>query len=168
MMSTLKFSQNSQNFSYAAGGFITEIIHNQLFTAIFFSWFFAQGIKILTNILKRKQKFNFKWFADSGGMPSSHAATVGALATGVGIKWGFNSDMFAFALLFALITIFNAAVFRRNAGRQAEILNRVVEDIYAKRGIKKEKLRELLGHTPLEVFAGVMLGMVITTIFLKR
>lgn len=144
---------------------ITQIIHNRLFGAIFFAWFFAQSIKITTNILKRKQKFNFKWFANAGGMPSSHSATVGALATGVGIKWGFDSDIFAFALLFSLITIFNAAVFRRNAGKQAEILNEVIEDIYAKRGIKKEKLIELLGHTPLEVIAGALLGIGVAVVF---
>jgi len=147
--------------------FLSGFIYNELFRAIFFSWFLAQSIKILNNIFKRKQRFNFKWFANSGGMPSAHSATVGALATGIGIKLGFNSDIFAFAMLFTLITIFNAAVFRRNAGKQAEILNRVVEDIYAKKGFKIEKLRELLGHTPLEVIAGLLLGIGVALIFLK-
>ena len=144
---------------------LIQFFHNQLFGAIFFAWFFAQSIKIATNIFKRKQRFNFKWFANSGGMPSSHSATVGALATGIGIKWGFNSDIFAFALLFGLITIFNAAVFRRNAGKQAEILNEVIGDVYAKKGVKKEKLIELLGHTPLEVIVGVLLGIGVAIIF---
>ncbi|MCD6093957.1 MAG: divergent PAP2 family protein [Candidatus Omnitrophica bacterium] len=142
-----------------------QLIHNRLFWAIFFAWFLAQSIKIMTNIFKRKQRFNFKWFANAGGMPSSHSATVGALATGVGLRWGFDSDIFAFALLFSLITIFNAAVFRRNAGKQAEILNKIVEDIYAKRGVKKEKLIELLGHTPLEVIVGVLLGIAVAVVF---
>ncbi|RKY38956.1 MAG: divergent PAP2 family protein [Candidatus Omnitrophota bacterium] len=156
----------TQNVAYLIGVVFTEIAHNRLFGVVFLSWFIAQSIKITTNIIKRKQRFNFKWFANPGGMPSAHSATVGALATGIGINWGFDSDIFAFVLLFSLITIFNAAVFRRNVGKQAEILNRLIEDIYAKRGLRKEKLKELLGHTPLEVIAGLGLGIAVALLFM--
>jgi acid phosphatase family membrane protein YuiD len=100
-------------------------------------------------------------------MPSSHAAGVTALATSVGLSYGFNSGLFAITAIFALIIMFDAQGVRRQTGQQAEILNKIMEDIYFKRVLKEERLKELLGHTPVEVLIGAFLGILLALIFYR-
>lgn len=126
----------------------------------FIAWVFAQTIKVVLGIIREK-KFNFKWFVGTGGMPSSHSASVAALTTSVGFHSGFDSDLFTAALLFTVIVISDAAGVRRATGQQAEILNNIMEDIYSHREVTEDKLKELWGHTPVEVFAGVAIGIMI-------
>jgi acid phosphatase family membrane protein YuiD len=137
--------------------FFTTLGKNQMFLTVFLAWLLAQTIKMTIGVIREK-KFNFRWFVGSGGMPSSHAATVSALATSVGLEFGFTSPFFAIAFFLAFIIMFDAQGVRRQSGQQAEILNKIIEDIYLKRGIKEEQLIELLGHTPIQVFIGAAIG----------
>jgi len=139
---------------------LSEIFYNQPVIAVLASWFLAQFLKVVTNLIKEK-KLDFKWFISIGGFPSSHSAAVAALATSLGLKYGFSSGFFAIALVLAGLIILDARVIRQAAGKQAEILNQIVEDLYKKRGLKFERLREFLGHTSLEVFVGIVLGIII-------
>jgi uncharacterized protein len=139
---------------------------NQMFWTVFLAWLLAQTIKVAIGVI-RERKFNFKWFVGTGGMPSSHASTVSALAACVGFTFGFSSPFFAIAFFFAFIIMFDAQGVRRRSGQQAEILNKIIEDIYLQKGIKQERLIELLGHTPIQVFTGAALG-VFTALFCYR
>ncbi|MBO8430963.1 divergent PAP2 family protein [Spirochaetes bacterium] len=120
--------------------------------------FFAQLIKFIIFTIKSK-KINFKIFTTTGGMPSSHSAGVMGLSTSVGLIKGFDSIVFAIALGYALITMYDAAGVRRAAGKTAACLNRMMEDFY-KHDVQAigGKLKELLGHTPLEVIMGAIFG----------
>ena len=122
------------------------------------SAFFAQIIKFVLFTVKNK-KINFKIFSTTGGMPSSHSAGVMGLSTIVGILNGFDSVIFAACLGFSLIIMYDAAGLRRAAGKTAASLNRMMEDFYH-HDLQSVggKLKELLGHTPLEVFVGALFG----------
>jgi acid phosphatase family membrane protein YuiD len=121
------------------------------------AWIFAQLLKVFLGII-RERRFNFMWFVGTGGMPSAHAAGIASLATTIGLYKGFDSALFAVALFFAIIVLFDAQGVRRASGKQAEVLNRILDDIYWKKKIQEERLKELLGHTPVEIFAGVAIG----------
>ena len=146
--------------------FFSELGKNKVFLSVLFAWLLAQTIKVSIGVIREK-KFNFRWFIGAGGMPSSHAATVAALATAIGIEFGFSSPFFAIAFFFAFIIMFDAQGVRRQSGQQAEILNKIIEDIYLQKGVKQERLIELLGHTPIQVFIGAALG-VFTVLFCYR
>ena len=140
--------------------FFVELGRNQIFLTVLMAWLLAQTLKVAIGVIREK-RFNFRWFVGTGGMPSSHAATVSALATSIGLTFGFSSPFFAIAFFFALIIMFDAQGVRRQSGQQAEILNKMIEDIYLNRGIKQERLIELLGHTPVQVFIGATLGILV-------
>ncbi len=133
---------------------------NQMFFTVIMAWLVAQTIKVAIGVIREK-RFNFKWFVGSGGMPSSHASTVSALATTVGLTYGFTSSFFAIVFFLAFIIMFDAQGVRRQSGQQAEALNKIIEDIYLNRGIQQNRLMELLGHTPIQVFAGAALGILV-------
>jgi acid phosphatase family membrane protein YuiD len=124
------------------------------------AWAIAQAAKvILTSV--RQRRLNLRVLAETGGMPSSHAALVMGLTTAVGKYAGVSSASFAIALIFSFVVMYDAAGLRRAAGRQAAILNRLVEDLMHMRGVQEQRLRELLGHTPFEVVVGGLLGVVV-------
>ena len=106
----------------------------------------------------RTGRWNVRRFVETGGMPSSHSASVAALSTAVGLWHGFNTGLFAVTLYFSLIVMYDAAGLRRAAGRQAAVLNRLIERHFKHTESDTQKLMELLGHTPLEVFVGASLG----------
>ena len=110
---------------------------------------------------------NLRRFVETGGMPSSHSAAVAALTTAVGIQEGFTSALFGVTLYFSLIIMYDAAGLRRAAGRQAIVLNRLVERHFQHPEGDTQKLMELLGHTPFEVFVGASLG-VFSALFWNR
>jgi len=145
--------------------FITQILRNRIFITTLSTWVIAQLVKVTIGTI-RYHKFDFRWFVGSGGMPSSHAAGASCLATSVGINFGFDSVHFALAAAFALVVMFDAQGVRRAAGRQARILNKITEDIYWQGKINEHRLRELIGHTPIEVIAGFLLG--VTVAFLTN
>ena len=142
------------------------LISNRILWTTLFSWFIAQAIKIVLNTVRQK-KFYFSWLITTGGMPSAHAASVVTLATAIGLKEGFSSGLFALSAIVALIAMFDAQTWRRSIGIQARILNTIMDDVYAGRKIEEEKLRELIGHTPIEVFVGGLLGMLVAFAFYK-
>ncbi len=109
----------------------------------------------------RKRRVDLRVLVQAGGMPSSHAAVVTALATAVGVREGTSSTAFALACILASVVMYDAAGVRRAAGRQAQILNHILEDLYQGQPIAEGRLRELLGHTPFEVIIGALLGFTI-------
>ena len=139
--------------------FLAEWGRNQVFLAWLSACLLCQALKILFLIL-RKRRFDVRWFFRTGGMPSTHSAGVTAVSTAVGLRVGFDSPLFAACLVFTFITLFDAQGVRRWSGRQGQILNKILEDIYFKRRIQEEQLKELLGHTPTEVLAGMGVGLI--------
>jgi len=142
-----------------------QIFKNRVLITALLAWFVAQTLKVLRGVIKEK-RFDFRWFIGTGGMPSSHAAGAAALASSIGLNYGFNSVVFALAVTFAIVVMFDAQGVRRATGKQAQILNKVMEDIYWQGKIKEDRLRELIGHTPIEVLVGMLLGIIIA--FLRR
>lgn len=136
------------------------------FLAVFLSWFISQLAKVAQGIVKKK-RFNFRWLFDAGGMPSSHSATVASLATVSGLYFGFGSVIFLIVLIFSVITMFDAAGVRRSVGRQAQTLNKMLDDLYEKGAVPEQRVKELLGHTPVEVFAGAFVGIILAYIICK-
>jgi len=114
----------------------------------------AQSVKIFLGVI-RLRRFDFRWLIGTGGMPSTHAAGVTALSLAIGLQSGFDSPLFAIVVAFTVITLFDAQGVRRWSGRQAQVLNKMMEDMYFKRRIQEQRLKELLGHTPMEVLAGM-------------
>jgi len=145
---------------------LLEFSKNYVFLTSFSAWAIAQTIKVILGVIREK-RFNFRWFVGTGGMPSAHAASVASLSTSVGITYGFDSALFAIALTFTLIVMFDAQTSRLSSGRQAEILNKMLDDIYWKHKFDDEKLKEFLGHTPIQVFVGAGLGIVVSLLLYK-
>jgi acid phosphatase family membrane protein YuiD len=106
----------------------------------------------------RTGRWNLRRFVETGGMPSSHSAAVAALSTSVGLETGFRSVLFGATLYFSLVVMYDAAGLRRAAGRQAVILNRLIDEHFKHPERETQRLMELLGHTPFEVFVGALLG----------
>src|ERR1700726_4584439 len=114
------------------------------------AWAIARVLKVAWTSV-RERRLNLRVLAETGGMPSSHSAIVMGLTASVGKYSGLASAPFAIALIFTFVVMYDAAGLRRAAGRQAEVLNRLVEDLVHMRGVQEQRLRELLGHTPVEV-----------------
>lgn len=142
---------------------LTQVYQNKILMTTISAWLIAQSVKLLSGII-RYRRFDFRWFVGTGGMPSSHVAGAACLATSVGLEYGFNSAYFALATSFAIVVMFDAQGVRRATGRQARILNKITEDIYWRVKFDEGKLRELIGHTPVEVIVGLFLGIVIAVI----
>ena len=133
------------------------IFDNPTFLSAFCGWFAAQFIKLIWNLVKTKQ-VDFRYMISTGGMPSAHSAAVSAMATSAGIRDGIDSTTFAVGLVVALIVMFDAQSVRRAAGQRARLLNQIVQELFKEHHLSTNKLAELLGHTRLEVLAGMALG----------
>lgn len=133
---------------------------NPSFWSAFLSWFIAQIMKVAMNF-HTTRRIDFRYLSSLGGMPSAHSATVSALATSVGINAGFDSQVFMGTFIMALIVMFDASTVRRAAGHQARLLNDMIEELFKAHHFSERKLVELLGHTRLEVFIGMLLGVVL-------
>ena len=127
-------------------------------------WLAIQSFKVAWDLITTK-KFNFKRILGAGGMPSSHSAVVTSLATLIGRSEGFNSPIFALALIFACIVMYDAAGIRRAAGKQAQLLNKIINTPGLSGLQVQEKLVEVLGHTPTQVFVGALIGIIAGIIF---
>lgn len=137
---------------------MTELLNNRLLWIPMITWFLVQLFKLIWEIItNRKGKINFKRIIGAGGMPSSHTACMSSLATSIGITEGFGSPLFALATVLCLIVMYDAAGVRRAAGKQARVLNKMIENDGEKINVQ-EKLVELLGHSPVEVFVGLLVG----------
>lgn len=142
----------------------TALTKNIVLMTAFTAWTVAQILKSITAYYKHSE-FKKERLVGAGGMPSSHTSLVVSLATAVGIKEGWNSAIFAVALILAGIVMYDAAGVRQAAGKQAKVINKLVKEVRAEHTIREDRLKELLGHTPLEVLAGALLGMVMAYLF---
>ncbi len=145
--------------------FLTELFHNQVFVSAALGWLVAQVLKTLIHMILTRQ-FVAERMVGSGGMPSSHSATVCALATSAGIKFGGGSFEFAIAAMLAIIVMYDAMGVRRETGKQGQVLNEMLE-VFTKMGSNispEARLKEFVGHTPLQVLMGALLGILIAVI----
>jgi acid phosphatase family membrane protein YuiD len=128
------------------------------------AWFIAQALKVLINFVSKKQ-FNMSLMWSPGGMPSAHSALMTALATTIGLMYGFDSPLFAISLAVAFIVMYDAAGVRRTVGYQSTMLNKILDELF--KGDKEftQRLAEIIGHTKWEVFAGTMLGIALGILF---
>ncbi len=141
-----------------------EIFQNKYVYIPLLTWFGIQFFKVIHDLVVTK-KFNFRRIMGAGGMPSSHTGVVVSLATMIGRSEGFDSPIFALSLAFALVVMYDAAGVRRAAGKQAHLLNKLVETP-GLTGIQvQEKLVEVLGHTPKQVLVGALIGILVGVIF---
>jgi hypothetical protein len=134
-----------------------DVVPNIAFWLALGIGFAVQGFKGFT-VYWRTRRWNLRRFVETGGMPSSHAASVAALSTSVAVQEGIRSLLFAVILYFSLVVMYDAAGLRRAAGRQAAILNRLIDEHFQHPERDASRLMELLGHTPLEVLVGAVLG----------
>ncbi len=144
--------------------FIPPFHESRAIFAVVLSWFIAQFIKLIRGRIREK-RYNLRWLINTGGMPSAHSATVASLATVTGLYYGFHTLLFLIVLIFTIITMFDAAGVRRSVGKQAIMLNKILDEFEEKGQVAEQKVKELLGHTPVEVFAGAFLGILIAYLF---
>ncbi len=140
--------------------------NNRVLITAFAAWMTAQMIKTLIYRILYK-RFDKERIFGSGGMPSSHTATVIALTLSVGIREGFVSSMFAICAIFSMVVIYDALGVRRETGRQGEVINRIIREFLLDgKPISEENMKTLVGHTPLEVLGGVIVGIGISLLFM--
>lgn len=143
---------------------LKELLANEILIAAIIGWFSAQVIKFLLVLIEDK-RINFERLVGSGGMPSSHTSFVTALTAAVALNEGLSSSLFAVCVVFSFVVMYDASGVRRAAGEQAALLNRLVENFgREKLEVTGERLKELVGHSPLEVFAGAALGIAVAIV----
>ncbi len=138
---------------------VQELISNQVLISSLTGWLVAQVLKTIIDFSLNKS-FSAERLVGSGGMPSSHSATVCALATSTAIRYGVSSNEFAFSFVLASVVMYDAIGVRRETGKQAKLLNMIMQQDFFKLNAVdfQEKLKEFVGHTPLQVLAGAILG----------
>ncbi len=142
----------------------SNILNNHVLLAAILACFVAQALKLVIELIK-DGKVNVSSLVSTGGMPSSHSALVASLATGIGMTVGWSSTEFAIACLFAVIVMYDAAGVRQAAGKQAKILNQIIDELFQEgKEFNEDRLKELLGHTPFQVIVGLILGIGVSLI----
>ncbi len=144
--------------------FLAGLGKNVILLTVITAWFTAQVLKTITAYW-RHGAFNAERLVGAGGMPSSHTALVVSLAAGVALREGLASDLFAVAVVLAGIVMYDAAGVRRAAGKQAKVINKLVREMRVEHKVRDTRLKELLGHTPLEVLGGAMHGILVAYAF---
>jgi len=144
---------------------IEGILDNIVLWSAIISWAIAQLLKVVIEFLRVK-RLRPGLMLSTGGMPSSHSSFMAAMSTAVGLRSGFDSTIFAVAAAITMVVMSDAAGVRRDAGRQAEVINSLVENIENTGIVLDKKLKELLGHTPIEVACGAILGIVVAVIII--
>lgn len=124
------------------------------------TWFCIQSFKVIWDLITTK-KLNFKRIIGAGGMPSSHSAIVMVLTTMIGREYKITSPIFAIALIFSAVVMYDAAGVRRAAGKQAKLLNKIISTPGLTNIQMQEKLVEVLGHTPIQVIVGATIGIIV-------
>jgi acid phosphatase family membrane protein YuiD len=137
---------------------MVTLLHNKVLWIALSASLVAQLIKVGIETVRRRT-LRLQVFFETGGMPSSHSALVSALATGVGMTQGWDSSLFAIACVFAVIVMYDATGIRRAAGQQAQVLNQIVVEVFE--DAPPDPLKELLGHTPVQVLVGAIVGIVL-------
>ncbi len=140
---------------------MVSLLSNFTLVSVTLAAFISQVIKVFIYRFEEK-KWNLWHSFEAGGMPSSHSATVTALTLGVGLTLGLHTALFTACLVFALVVMYDATGVRRAAGKQAVVLNKIVKDMYSEENIRE--LREILGHDPVEVLAGAVIAIFVTSI----
>lgn len=145
---------------------LAGLLNNQILMCALTAWFVAQALKIPTYWLTEK-KLDLMRFFGAGGMPSSHTAFVVSLTIMVGSVVGFDSALFAATFTLAAIVMYDAAGVRRETGRQAEIINEILRNVFVDgKPISEEELKELIGHTKVEVGGGFVVGVAVACVYL--
>lgn len=145
--------------------FLLDLLGNQIFISAVLGWFVAQVLKTLIHMILNKQ-FVAERLVGGGGMPSAHSSTVCALATATGMRYGGGSFEFAVAVMLAIIVMYDAMGVRRETGKQGKVLNEILE-AFTHMGNQisaEKKLKEFVGHTPLQVLMGAILGILIASL----
>lgn len=143
---------------------MNNIFNNKFLCVPFCVWLAIQIMKFITDWIVNK-KPNFKRLVGAGGMPSSHSAVVATLTTLIGQEYGVESGIFAMSCVFSAIVMYDAAGVRRAAGKQATLLNKLVENATNSGIVVSEKLVEVLGHTPLQVLVGAIIGVLVGLLY---
>jgi acid phosphatase family membrane protein YuiD len=133
-----------------------DVLHPSFWAALL-GWLVAQTVKMV-NCFIESRRLDFSYMVSTGGMPSAHSAMASALATSLGLCEGFDSSIFALGTAFAVVVMFDAQSVRKAAGEQAKLLNQIVDELLHEHHLSETKLKELLGHTRLEVFMGLLTG----------
>ena len=139
---------------------LMDLLENNALMAAILAWFIAQVIKVVL-VFVEERRFDLAKMISSGGMPSSHSALITAMTASVGKTAGLDSVAFAIAAVTSLVVMYDAANVRREAGKHAELLNKIARDLYPDNQANQEKLKELLGHKLIEVVAGALLGITV-------
>jgi acid phosphatase family membrane protein YuiD len=142
---------------------VPEVFNNLPLNVGLIAWLIAQIVKVPLTFLSTG-RWNWALLASPGGMPSSHSALVAGTAQMIGLTEGFDSPIFAIACVLAIVVIYDATGIRRQAGRHARIINKMILDMQSGHPLKQEQLREVLGHTPLEALAGTLLGVAVAQV----
>jgi hypothetical protein len=141
--------------------FLTALLSNKCLVAAATAWSLAQIIKLPLEYLLHHE-WNWHLLISAGGMPSSHSALVTGAAASIGMTQGFDSPIFALAIVVAMVVIYDATGVRRHAGDQARVLNLMIDELFTGHPLAEKELKEVLGHTPREVVAGIALGIIVT------
>lgn len=139
---------------------VSAVLQNYALISAFFSWLLAQLIKVPLDYL-HQGRWNWALFFSAGGMPSSHSATMVAVTLSTGLFYGFETPIFALGVAVTMVVVYDAANVRRQAGIQAQKINVLVNELLQGHPVSESALREVLGHTPLEVLGGILLGIVV-------
>jgi acid phosphatase family membrane protein YuiD len=139
---------------------VLDVLQNHVLIAAVIAWSIAQMIKLPVEYVSTR-KWNWSLLLRAGGMPSSHAALVTAAAHGIGLTLGFGTGIYALAVVLAVIVMYDATGIRRQAGRHAEIINAMIQDLVEGHPLHQEQLMEVLGHSPMQAFVGMLLGLVV-------
>jgi acid phosphatase family membrane protein YuiD len=134
------------------------LLFNPVLLSALIAWLIAQGLKVLIELISNR-RMNWGLLFQAGGMPSSHSAMVSATALSAGLIYGFDSSAFSIAAVLAMIVIYDSTGVRRESGRQAALINSILEELSKGKFPPQGKLKEMLGHTPGEAFLGTLLGL---------
>jgi len=146
--------------------FFLQIMANRVLVGAFIAWGIAQMIKVPLNYVLFRE-WDWSLILSTGGMPSSHSALVTGMSVGIGLQEGFASPLFAIASVIALIVIYDAIGIRRQAGDHARVLNLMIDELLTGHPLAEKELKEVLGHTPREVIAGMALGVVAAVLVMR-
>lgn len=142
---------------------LSLLFRNKIIIIAFITWIVNQILKLMVFYISEK-KWDMRRFVGAGGMPSTHSALSVCVATTIGLKEGWDSPLFALAIVIAFIIMADAAGVRRETGEQAKVLNKIILEFFEERKIRDKNLKELVGHTPFEVIVGAFVGIVMAWI----
>jgi acid phosphatase family membrane protein YuiD len=136
------------------------LLHNYVLIAALIAWGIAQSLKVPVEYLQTR-RLNWALLVQAGGMPSSHSALIVGITHAIGLSVGFGTPLYALAFAISMIVIYDATGIRRQAGKHAEMINAMINDLATGNPLKQEQLREVLGHTPGEALGGIFLGLIV-------